>query len=305
MKKYEDIKASLQRSNNSRYIFSTWTDLATKYKEINDSDLLEYVPVKIVSCTEEYLRQLYKDIIDTPKYRKNIKKLKCLKDCRYDFDVIDAFQNREITLGDYLSYHLPCSSVNQIIEHFETMLIDNFREQLIKQIIEIKEEDSSDEYESKNANQLLQTIDDTFKTRHILCHEGLPTISIDNVSAMQMINDSHTFIKAIDKLVSDSLYGPEEFLTQAKMNNIACNDFEEAEQELEEVIKGIKEKDENYMANFEYIIAWKKYREKRAESEASVCEGGSMYPCIYWGSMTNTTQQLINELKKEFRFTES
>jgi uncharacterized protein YecT (DUF1311 family) len=76
---------------------------------------------------------------------------------------------------------------------------------------------------------------------------------------------------------------------------------------LTELIATIKEasKEHSYMelnADLfeETITEWKKYRDKKAELNASVVEGGSMYPTIFASSLTTTTKEKIESLKNEY-----
>lgn len=69
MKNIEDIKSSLRRSSSIVSGLVLLTGLDRVYENIHDSELLEYVPIKIVSIMEEHFRQIYKDIIDKKEYR--------------------------------------------------------------------------------------------------------------------------------------------------------------------------------------------------------------------------------------------
>ena len=48
------------------------------------------------------------------------------------------------------------------------------------------------------------------------------------------------------------------------------------------------------------IEQWKIYRKTKAELDASVVEGGTMYPLFYASSLTATTKEKIESLKNEF-----
>lgn len=300
MKKYKDIKASLRRSNDMENVLCSLRSLSEKYKEINDSELLEYVPIKIVSCFEEILRGQYKEIIDRPEGRKNLKKLKCLRDFRLDFEVIDAFQNREITLGDYLSYFLPCSSVAQIMENLTNLLDVDFKKLFNDRLFKNKEcTTSSSDIDYEIATNLLSSVDEIFKVRHMLCHEGALVIGLDSSKTLKMISDSLIFLDIIKEAIWSILFSNDKALTQAEMNELSFENLEKLEDKLKEIIERIKHKSD--CSDFSYIDIWKSYRKKRAESDALCCEGGSMYPCVYAISMANTTDQLISELKVAYR----
>lgn len=66
-----------------------------------DSKLFEYVPIKIVASFEEYFRGKYKEIIDNAEYRKHLKEVEVLKNLKFNFNILGAFQDNEITLGDF------------------------------------------------------------------------------------------------------------------------------------------------------------------------------------------------------------
>ena len=304
MKKIEDIIASLKRARNTRYDLTVLTDLEEFYRNIDNCNLLEYVPIKIISCFEEYFRQMYKEIIDTPMYRKNLKNVKFLKELRMDFDVINAFQNNLVTLGDYLSYYFSCSSVDQVFNQLEQILEVKIKDELINKLVDIEKQNSVSIKEARKKGLLyIDSVEGIFKARHILCHEGTLGYKIDNPMAMQMIDDAVLFIRILDELISNILYPCCENYTQAAMNSDAIAAFNKADEELEKIVKNIKIKDEqdDFAHDFSYLDAWEKFRICKAESDAKICEGGSMYPCVYYMSLEYTTRQFILQLKREFR----
>lgn len=301
MKKIDDIKESLKRSRGTTYELFSLTNLANLYKDVQNSALLEYVPIKIVSLFEEHFRQLYAEIIDVPKYRCNLKKVMFLKDLRMDFDVIDAFQSNEVTLGDYLSYYFSCNSVYQVMEQFGQLLNIDVKGKLMKKIVDIELKSSESENDARKAASLyIESIDLIFKARHILCHEGAFMNKLENSMVMQMIDDAILFAQFMDNIVSDILYPGFDY-TQASMNNDAYGKFEKAENNLNQLIGYIKDNKKDLEPDFSYLDSWKEFRKCKAESDAKTCEGGSMYPCIYYSSLEETTKQLIAQVKSSFR----
>lgn len=301
MKKFDDIKESLKRSRGTTYELFSLTNLVNIYKNVLNSELLEYVPVKIVSLFEEHFRQLYAEIIDMPKYRCNLKKVKSLKDLRIDFDVIDAFQNNEVTLGDYLSYYFSCNSVYQVMEQFGQLLNMDVKGKLMKKIVDIEIKSSESENDARKASSLyIESVDLIFKARHIMCHEGAFINKLENTMVMQMIDDAILFAQFIDNIVSDILYPGFDY-TQASMNNDAYRKFKKADDNLNQLIEYIKDNKKDLEPDFSYLESWKEFRKCKAESDAKTCEGGSMYPCIYYSSLEETTKQLIVQVKSSFR----
>lgn len=288
-------------TRGTTYELFSLTNLANKYKDVQDSELLEYVPVKTVSLFEEHFRQLYAEIIDMPKYRCNLKKVKFLKDLRMDFDVIDAFQNNEVTLGDYLSYYFSCNSVYQVMDQFGQLLNMDVKSKLMEKIVDIELKSSVSENDARKAASLyIESVDLIFKARHIMCHEGAFMNKLENPMVMQMIDDAILFAQFIDNIVSDILYPGFDY-TQASMNNDAYVKFEKADNNLNQLIEYIKDNKKDLEPDFSYLESWKEFRKCKAESDAKTCEGGSMYPCIYYSSLEETTKQLLVQLKSSFR----
>ena len=125
-----ELKASLSRNGFGHFPSFEIDRLKDEIEVSKNMLLLEYVPVKIVACLEEGFRQQYKSIIDSPFYRKNLKNIRSLKDTKFDFDIISAFEDNEVSLGDYISYLLPCNGIQDIITNLNELLGVNYIDQL-------------------------------------------------------------------------------------------------------------------------------------------------------------------------------
>ena len=301
MKRIDDIKDSLRRSKNTIYVLNSIYKLAETYKDIDDPALLEYIPVKIVSCFEEHFRQKYIEILYRPEFKKNIKKIKCLKDLRFDLDFIDDMLSSDVTLLDYLSYNFPCSSLEQVFEHLGVLLNVDFKKRLIDKIVEIEGKVDIPEKEGrKNVNCYIESIGMIFHARHIICHEGGSNSKFSNAFIMQMISDALLFLEYVDKLLFDILYSGIN-ITQIDMNIESAKSAEDAENELQALIDYLLNNVTDPKPNFDYINAWKEYRKQRAESESCSCKDGSIYQTIYSMSFEGTTRQMISQLRKEYK----
>ena len=300
MKKIDDIKASLRRSSNITYVLSTINEMTETYKDITDSALLEYVPVKIVSCFEEHFRQIYKDIIDRLKFKKNIKNVKSLKNLRFDLDFLDDIQSSDITLSDYISYNFSCSSLEQIFEQLGALLNIDFKKCLIEKIIEVEGKADIPEKEGReNVYYYIESVSLIFHMRHIICHEGRFHKKLDNDFIMQMISDAQLFLEIVDKLLYDILYSGIS-MTQAEMDKESTKSYEKADEELHTLIEYLKHNVTESKLNFDYISTWKEYRKQKAESECSIYKNTSIYPTMCSMNMESTTRLMISLLCKEY-----
>ena len=285
----QQVRTSLHREKRSFEIISELYEIKRIYENIDNPKLLEFIPIKIVSCFEAFFKCIYKDLMDNPQNRKRFKDIKSLKNLNFDFDVLGVFQDNEISLGDYLSYLIPCSKLEDINETISTLLNVDFIE-------EIKKNDSS--------SNLLKSINEIFELRHALCHE-IPLMDKLDVNKMnQYINDACKFLESSDNIVME-VENPNSPITTLEMIRDSEEKFKIIEKELDDLIHQIRTLDiEGYFTSndLDFVDKWKEYRELRAKSEAKNYEGGSIYPVVYLGSLKSTTSAFIKELKNEYKY---
>jgi len=91
--------------------------------------------------------------------------------------------------------------------------------------------------------------------------------------------------------------------TQAEMNGQARKDFERADAELNKIYQSLLAKLADTEAKNklrESQRAWIAFRDAEAVFFADQFRGGSAAPVLRWGSMTQTTEQRIKQLKADF-----
>lgn len=291
----EQLQEALGRQKGYNNVLFDLSNYGNILKSEYDSKMLEYVPVKIVACFEEYFRKKYKEIIDNAEYRKRLNEVEALKNLNFNFNVLGAFQDNEISLGDYLSYLIPCSKLEDINGTLSKLFGFSFIEKIKRQ----KDTDS----------KLFESINEIFRLRHIFCHEVQQTEKISFEKAISLIHDACAFLNVADSIIENTLY-PKSPQSTVDMFEEVKQMFEEAEKELEALMKKIKameagktpdQEGELMAVNFDYIDVWRQYREARAKSGASMVEGGTVYPIIYTLNLVNTTRAFIKELKNEYR----
>jgi len=285
-----DIKQYLGRDKHYIDVLYELRVFVSLYKETDEPQKFEYIPVKIVASFQEFFRGIYKEIMDDPKYRERIKEVKALKKVDYDFDVLGAFQDNEITLGDYLSYFIPCSNVETIDDTISKLLDIDF-------LGIIKEK-------SSNPSGLLQSINDIFRLRHMYCHEISTSDSLDYDRIMVYINDACDFIALADDIILEAQF-PNSPKTMMEMIKESDEEFKRLDLELNSLIiqiRALKVDGDLFSNSLDYIEEWEKYRLSKAKSEASVTKGGSIYTLLYTYSLINTTKALIKELKAGYKY---
>jgi hypothetical protein len=292
-----ELMGALSRNGLGHFPSYEIEELKREVKNSENSLLLEYIPVKLVASLEEGFRQQYKSIIDSPFYRKNLKDVKYLKDTKFDFEVISAFEDNEITLGDYISYLLPCNNVQNIISNLNELLGVEFINKLQEFLsLEIELTDIKDQ------NEMFNWLDYLFKTRHIICHEAYRPSDLTNDNAIKMIESASAFLIASERYISKKLYSPD-YLSTPELQLLSSVMFEKYENELNDIIEKLSEwgKECDPPISFDYMNSWHEYREEKAICEASSFEGGTGYSYVYLNSLAETTKQKIKELKSEYR----
>jgi hypothetical protein len=254
----------------------------------DDILLCEYVPVRLVAMLEDHLRGIYAAIIDNSRFRKNLSSVADLKNI--EVDVLESFQDDEVTIGEYFSYSISCNRFEDINKALSLLLGINFSDKLSETL-------------GDATAKVLDIVQKVFSARHRLCHES-SILHISKEEAENYVAETMRFMDAIDEITQVLLF-PEIFETTNDMVEKARCDFAKEEEALGKLLADIKESYEEFPVEvkfpLEFVEEWKKYREVRAKLEWKDAEGGCYYPAHYYSSMTQTTKWLIKELKFEYK----
>lgn len=263
-------------------------DLQELCYKMDNPQLIEYVPVKIVACFEQLFRDEYQEILENPKVKKNLKNIDLFKDTKFNFDIIGAFEENTISLSDYLSLLIPCSKLGDIDNAISKLLGINF-------LTELEKKD--------DGKVILESISEIFRLRHIYCHEVPLKQVLDVDNARKLISHAITFIDNSDDIIRTALYS--DHIGGIEEIEIAKKEYEKANKELEELIETLKVKQEKgpfHYNDFSYIEKWKEYREERALCDSSINNKESYLPLHYYRNMERTTKSLIKELKEDYKY---
>ncbi|WP_036911470.1 DUF1311 domain-containing protein [Prevotella sp. FD3004] len=263
-------------------------DLQELCYKMDNPQLIEYVPVKIVACFEQLFRDEYQEILENPKVKKNLKNIDLFKDTKFNFDIIGAFEENTISLSDYLSLLIPCSKLGDIDNAISKLLGINF-------LTELEKKD--------DGKVILESISEIFRLRHIYCHEVPMKKTIDVDSARKLISHAIEFIDNSDDIIRNALYSDQ--ISGIEEIEIAQKEYEKANKELEELIDVLKVKQDKgpfHYNDFSYINKWKEYREERALCDSSINNKEGYLPLHYYRNMERTTKSLIKELKEDYKY---
>jgi len=312
-----EITAIKSRSEyNSRHDYSSRLDDIEyafqenlNYNGVLNKELLKYIPIATVACFEAFFRSVYKELIDFGKpFSDNVVKFNQAQNVKFDFDIVNAIQTKMVTVGEFVSHILPCNNFEDINKNLSLLCDIKFADQIKKFYRESIFDHVNDVSKQfiENSDQIIADIKRTFELRHIYCHEFATSLPIDKDEILRCFNNAKLFLNHTNDFVWYLMY-PNAAETQTDMNIQASDEFECYENDLLILISTIKEaKKENSILDLNIklfdksIEQWKIYRETKAELDASVVEGGTMYPLLYACSLTSTTKEKIESLKNEF-----
>jgi hypothetical protein len=113
-----------------------WSRIIALEKAYEDFDkdnieLLKYFPVAIVACIESYFRLIVKGIInDGERYLLGASKL--AEKAKLDFEILKTFHGQRISLGEFVSYIIRISSLDQIDSVMSVLLGTEYLDKLAK-----------------------------------------------------------------------------------------------------------------------------------------------------------------------------
>ena len=282
-----ELTESLERGKNYFQVPRELYDLQELCYKMDNPQLLEYVPVKIVSCFEQFFRTEYQEILENPKEKKNLKNIDLFKDTKFNFDVISAFEENTISLSDYLSLLIPCSKLADIDNAISKLLGVNFLSEFEKK---------------KDGKVILESISEIFRLRHIYCHEVPLKQVLDIDIAKKLISHAIAFIDKSDDIIRTTLYSDQLSIEEEFEN--AKKNYNKTNNELETLRKEIQAKQDGtslFYVDFGYIEKWKEYREERAKCDSSYNDG--VYsPLQYYQNLERITKTLIKELKEDYKY---
>lgn len=266
-----------------------------------DSELVRYVPIGTVACIEGFFRSAVKECIDAGgQFAKNARHLRQVRDLRADFDILDAVHGRRISIGELYAHLVSINRLEQIDSIMSTIIGKSFLQQL-KNVqsrwdVEVKGEPQKPII--ADLDIVLQHVDEMFRLRHIYAHELVVFDKPDRTTIGKALEASVSFLKASAELVGNLLH-PNAPLTQTDMNQAAARDLEtldgKIEAVLEELVSLVDAGRKALLRNSQ--AAWKEFRLRQAEYEASLYQGGTIYPLIFGETAKSLAKTRLGNLE--------
>lgn len=311
--KRDYIKEILSKKDRQKFILGYHSpdlsilekSLKQQLKLLNESwndcnlELMKHFPIAIVAHMESLFREFVKELIDFGyPYSKNAENLKA--EIKFDFKIVTEIQGKTITIGDLISHLLPLSKLEYINHTMTTLIGEDFLNRL-KSVVDSWPDDKSQTYEPiiKDASKVYQDVEKTFELRHIYCHEFTSNDLVEPEIIKRCFDNTRLFLEATSCLIRH-LIAPNAPKTQAAMNQLAIDEFNQAEAEMNKIYEQVL----NVLSigrkwQLEEVQnQWVDFRQKQVSFLAKNFQGGSIFPLIYYSEMNSLTNQRINELKK-------
>lgn len=311
--KRDYIKEILSKKDRQKFLGGYASDISVLEKsleqqlkllgeEANDChlELMKHFPIAMVAYMESLFREYVKELIDFGYPYSENAKIFNKSEIKFDFQIVTEIQSKTISVGDFISHLLPLSNLENINYTMTTLIGKDFLHSL-KSVVDSWPDDENKIYEPilKNASAVYQDVKRTFELRHIYCHEytGLDIVEPELIKTS--FHSTKLFLEATSCLIRH-LVAPNAPQTQSAMNQLAFDEFNQAEAEMnkiyEEVINGLSVRHKSKLEDAQ--THWVKVREKQVDLLANQFEGGSIFPLIYYSEMKSLTNLRIDELKK-------
>jgi hypothetical protein len=325
----KELKEIIERNKDNRpgSILSRIVELKNsldnlKIDENEDSEIFKYVPVALVATAESLCKQFVKELIDIGNpYLRNANNLSRVQNVKIDLKILSETNNKFFTIGDFIAHFLSFNNINDIDDIFSEILGCKFLSEIkqFKTPFDIEDEDKKIEYQSihnefqtymvRNSDKVIKSVIDTYKLRHIICHESAFGIKINKIDANNLILNFGTFLECLDSYLDYNI-NPElsvvPYYNQA-LKKYSWNKFSKFEDELDTIIKIIEKKILDYEVDYDMnlfrtaIENWREYRSNISDSAAKSWEGGTGQGLIVSSELGEETEFFIQHLKRKFK----
>lgn len=301
----QEILAIRQRQrfgNAQAEVFVRLGDITSSFKKRNsaDQELLRYYPIALVACIESTIRLLIRELIDFgPPFTDRAVKLAAT--IKFDYDVVNAFQGKTISIGGFLSHTVRINNLSDIQTHMSDLLQIDYLSKLrdVRDRWAVNIHKQPNEPIIINTNKTFNRVNRTFELRHIFSHELATSYKVEAQEIDECISSCDIFLKAIVELQNQKLY-PTAPLTQTDMNIQAGKDMNKAKDELQKLNMKIELLIGSERAvEYQFVHqAWERFRDLAVEFQANKYKGGTIWPTIFGVLVREETILRINQVKK-------
>ena len=261
----------------------------------------EYVPIRLVTILEVFVRSTLADLIDAGgDYAVRAEGVVKRSGLKIDFRTAQAIVGEKLSLGDLISHVIPVNGIEDIHDSMSELLGAKLFEDIRNQ-----EDRWEVHIHGRERGPMITDVEDlrrklarTFEVRHILVHE-LPLRQVFETSELGgLIEAVRQFCEAVRWRTEFLLHGLVP-LTQTDMNIAAGQSAAVADNELQQVIVQARS-DTDMRPEFDAAQdAWEHYRDQHSEyvSRHSRGDGGTISSLLYSSSFEQITRDRVKQLR--------
>lgn len=264
---------------------------------------LEYVPIRLVTALEVFVRECVADLIDSGEpYTSKISHI--ARNFKFDFELTRSIVDKKVSFGELISHVISVNSISDI-----DSLISGLTDRNLIDLLEGVADRWSVEVLGESPHPIIDdvaaaksTLQRLFEVRHVLVHELPEQPPCSDAVIRDFVISTSAFTVALREVVDTLIHG-QYALTQLEMNEEAKVAAEDADRLLASRIQMIDPdgSDTRFQAAQK---GWMVFRENEAtfisRMDLDHVERGSIAPLIYWSSWEKLTIDRIDWLKSHF-----
>lgn len=289
---------------NRLFILKTFLESLNK-KAYIDFELLDLIPVAIVSAYESFFKFVFANYIDNEeKYlNRSILLINAKGNLELDFDVLKGIKNNKISIGELISLSLKYSTSEIISNNISKLRSEKTSENFYSRLKRISSKDLYDQ--NKEVSEIKEFISypdkhiAAFKTvfdlRHKYIHEFIGFDGLEYDEVIELLNLNINFMKAVERMVWEDLFSNMP-ITQTAMNQKAKKESDTLSEELNSIYSEYENKlQKKELKRFRKITKdWEKIIGTTSIFFAdNYVVGGTMHPYVYFTNL----KELKNYLK--------
>lgn len=143
-------------------------------RDASDAMAVSLHVVGIVACVEVAARDAIRQLVDSgDPYDQRVGDL--LKgDIRFTLDVVRAFRDRKVSLGEFVAHLLAISSIDQMFAYFDVLLDASFRQSLVDLATDEGEVNAEPAATPlvPDVDRMMRAMARAFAARHVTAHEA-------------------------------------------------------------------------------------------------------------------------------------
>ena len=245
--------AELQQRRTSRDSKSDWLDAKDRLRclrelltaNAKEMELRRHSIVASIAALQSFHRGVLVEIM-THDPQSAVRAADILGEKYTLRDTLEYIGGGRLSASELISHLAPANSVDDLMLWMGRLFDDEFAS-LLSQAVAPLDRHSTDPNVIKivtSVPDLLSSLSEAFRLRHILAHEAAPKLGIDQEGALQLLQTVETWLDAVDGILWMTVW-KEVPLTQVEMNMASMPAIEASRMKLANALRSLRGSLEN------------------------------------------------------------